>query len=232
MKAVIVDDEPNAIELIKDYLSHFSSVQLVASFRNGVKALDYLLNNPVDLIFLDINMPHLSGIALSKMINDDVMIVFTTAYSEYAVESYDVAAVDYLMKPITLERFSKAMARVMEIDDSNNKDKSFIWLKSGSKHVKLAITDILYLEKDGNYMTYHTSKDKILGRETIKEALDKLPTYFCQVNKSFIVNTQNVSAIKNDRLYIDDKEIAISPKYSINISKTIIDYPDSDQGKN
>lgn len=114
MKAIIVDDEPKAIELIQSYLSHFSVIELVGTFRNGLKAFQFMSKEPVDLLFLDINMPHLSGISLSKMVSKNTKIIFTTAYPEYAVESYDVEAVDYLLKPISLERFSKTIGKLLQ----------------------------------------------------------------------------------------------------------------------
>src|SRR5690606_32127290 len=111
MKAIIVDDEPKAIELLKSYLGHYKSVECIASFRNGLQALEFLATREVDLAFLDINMPHITGMSLSKMIRPEVKVVFTTAYSEYAVESYEIQAFDYLLKPISMERFARCMGR-------------------------------------------------------------------------------------------------------------------------
>jgi two-component system, LytTR family, response regulator len=113
MKAIIVDDEPKAIELLQGYLLHFPQVELMSTFRNGLKALAYMQENPVDLVFLDINMPHLSGISLSKMLEKSIKVIFITAHAEYAPESYDVEAVDYLMKPVSFERFTKAIQKVL-----------------------------------------------------------------------------------------------------------------------
>ena len=120
MKVIIVDDEPKAIELLVSYLKHFSNFKLEATFRNGLKALEFLNTNTVDVVFLDINMPHLSGLSLSKMIAPTIDIVFTTAYSEHALESYDVNAIDYLLKPISLERFSKTMAKLIAKNENKN----------------------------------------------------------------------------------------------------------------
>ena len=114
MKAIIVDDEPKAIDLLKGYLAHFSSIELIASFRNGLKALEYCGKNRVDLVFLDINMPQLTGLSLSRMLPRETKVIFTTAHAEFAVDSYDVEAADYLLKPISLERFAKAIGKIME----------------------------------------------------------------------------------------------------------------------
>jgi two-component system, LytTR family, response regulator len=210
MKAIIVDDEPKAIELIKGYLGHFSNVETVATFRNGLKAFEYLNSNPVDLIFLDINMPHISGISLSKMLDKKVKIIFTTAYSEYAVESYDVGAVDYLLKPITLERFMVAMGKVMDTGNHNQDiTPAFLWVKSGGKNFKLTIDDMLYLKKEGNYMTYFTKETKVIARESIAEALANLPSFFYQTHKSYIINSKQVTALEKDSLFINEIEIPI-----------------------
>ncbi len=134
MKAIIVDDEPKAIELLKSYLKHFSSIELVGTFRNGLKAFEFMNQEAVDLIFLDINMPHLSGISLSKMIDTKTKIIFTTAYSEYAVESYEVEAIDYLLKPISLERFTKTMSKVLSTTpDTSERKSNTLMIKSGTK---------------------------------------------------------------------------------------------------
>ena len=117
MKAIIVDDEPNAIQLLSSYLSQFSRIELVGSFRNGIKALEFIQENKPDLIFLDINMPHINGISLAKIIDKSCKIIFTTAHSEHAVESYDIGSVDYLLKPISLERFTKAMGKILQLDE-------------------------------------------------------------------------------------------------------------------
>jgi DNA-binding LytR/AlgR family response regulator len=215
MKAIIVDDEPKAIELLKNYLVHFSQIELVNTFRNGLKAFEYLSSHRVDLIFLDINMPHLSGISFSKMIDSSTKIVFTTAYSEYAAESYEVNAVDYLLKPISLERFTKAMGRVLNenVQTPRKEQENIIIVKSGSKRFRLREEEILYLEKDGNYMIYHLADAKILSRESIRESLRKLPHHFIQSHRSYIVNINKVAATDNDYLMIHQQSIPISNTY-------------------
>ena len=120
IKTVIIDDEPKAIGLLRSYLTHFTDFEVVNTFRNGLKALEYLNQKPVDVIFLDINMPHLNGLSLSKMISAETILVFTTAYAEHAVESYTVSALDYLLKPISLERFSGTIIKITERLNSKN----------------------------------------------------------------------------------------------------------------
>ena len=157
MKVIIVDDEPKAIALIASYIAHFSKLEVVATFRNGVKALEFLNSNVVDVVFLDIHMPHLSGLSLSKMISPKTSIVFTTAYAEHALESYDVNALDYLLKPISLDRFSKTITKLIHLrtqldtPEGNSSDVSkTIFVKSGLETHKVNLDAIEYIQKDGN----------------------------------------------------------------------------------
>jgi two-component system, LytTR family, response regulator len=217
MKAIIIDDEPKAIELLKGYLQHFSTIELGATFRNGLKAFEYLSNEPVDIIFLDINMPHISGISLSKMIPKNVHIIFTTAYSEYAVESYEVEAIDYLLKPISLDRFTQAISKILKKKASNYQKETqnhWILVKSGFETFRIATQDILYLEKEGNYITYHCENEKVLGRETIQQAIEKLPDNFIQTHKSFIVNTDKIKRYDRNVIFMGDHEIPVSDSFS------------------
>ncbi|MDE3741279.1 LytR/AlgR family response regulator transcription factor [Maribacter polysaccharolyticus] len=214
MRTIIVDDEPKAIELLKNYLRHFSSIEVLATFRNGLKAFEFMTKEPVDLVFLDINMPHISGISLSRMLPENVKVVFTTAYSEFAVESYEIQAVDYLLKPISLERFTKAMSRILP--DSQplvSTEKNIILVKSGFETFRLEKASILYLEKDGNYMNYHCRDQKIMTRETIREALVKLPKNFVRIHKSYIVNTEKIISFDANELNMGIQRIPISDTY-------------------
>lgn len=215
MRAIIVDDEPKAIELLKDYLEHFGTIELVATFRNGLKAFEYISKEPVDIIFLDINMPHISGISLSKMIPKNMKIIFTTAYSEYAVESYEVEAVDYLLKPISLDRFTQAISKILP-KKVQKKDNHISWIsvKSGFETFRITTDKIIYLEKDGNYMTYYCENEKVIGRETIQQAIEKLPETFIQTHKSFIVNLDKVKRYDRNMIFIDEHEIPISDSFS------------------
>jgi DNA-binding LytR/AlgR family response regulator len=148
------------------------------------------------------------------MLPAHIKIIFTTAYSEYAVESYEIQAVDYLVKPISLERFTKSVSRVLAADEqSATTSKSFIPVKSGYETFRLDISRILFLEKDGNYMNYHYTKEKILARETIQESLNKLPETFIQVHKSFIVNTTKIVSYDKNVLIIGNEKIPISDSF-------------------
>lgn len=222
MKTIIVDDEPKAIDLLTSYLMYFNSIELVATFRNGLKAFEYISKNPVDLIFLDINMPHISGISLSKMLPDQVKVIFTTAYSEFAVESYEIQAVDYLLKPISLERFTKSVSRIITSNEPiSTVDKNLILVKSGYETYRLTSDQILYLEKDGNYMTYHCATQKILARETIQESLDKLPDAFIQTHKSYIVNKEHILSYDKQTVNIGKEKIQIGDSHKENLLRAL-----------
>ncbi len=220
MKVIIVDDEPKAIELITSYLKHFASFELVATFRNGLKALEFLNTNTVNVVFLDINMPHLSGLSLSKMITPKTAIVFTTAYSEHALESYDVNTADYLLKPISLERFSKTITKL--IDSQEQQDNSpntstkispTLFVKSGLDTHQIQIADINYLQKDGNYMYYFVGDKKIMARQSIAEALDTLPDNFMQIQKSYIVNFSKIDSVSATHVNIGKTQIPMGSQY-------------------
>jgi two-component system, LytTR family, response regulator len=214
MNAIIVDDEPKAIQLIQGYASHFNHIEVLETFRNGLKAFEFLSSNKVDLIFLDISMPDLSGISLSKMIDPKIKVIFTTAYSEYAVESYEVNAVDYLVKPISLERFSKAVSKVLEKESNAfDESKSIIMIKSGIKTHRVATEEIFYLKKDGNYMIYYLANEKIMARESISEALAVLPDSFSQSHKSYVINTNQIKSIIKDAVEINQTQIPISDSF-------------------
>ena len=227
IKVLIVDDEPKAIELISSYISHFSDFQLVKTFRNGLKALEFINVNKIDIIFLDINMPHLSGLSLSKMIPKETAIVFTTAYSEHAVESYNVNAFDYLLKPISLERFSKTITKLNSRFNSDSiaigsyEPTKTIFVKSGLETHQVKINDINYLEKDGNYIYYMTSNKKIMARQSINEAMQHLTADFIQVQKSFIVNFKKIDSITSDYVIIGKSKIPIGSQFKSVLTKKI-----------
>lgn len=223
IEAIIIDDEPKAIELLKNYCERSHDILCMKSFRNAIKALQYIETKKPQLILLDINMPNLSGIQLAKLIPAETHIVFTTAYSEYAVESYNLNATDYLLKPITYKRFRAAIDKVSDMITTSTRltsehPKPTLIIKSGYEKHQIEIDSILYLEKDGNYMNYHTLNKKILARETINEALEKLPNTFVQVHKSYIVSLPHIEVIDSKHVLINSNRIPMSNRY-----KTILD---------
>ncbi|HVU54512.1 MAG TPA: response regulator transcription factor, partial [Puia sp.] len=173
---IAVDDEPMALEVIQRYCGKSDQVELKAVFRQPLKAIEYLGQENIDLVFLDINMPDLSGMQLMQTLSSRPMIIFTTAYSHYAVESYTLNAIDYLLKPITFERFlaavNKAVASTNKPSVTVSAGDPAIFIKSGPQTYQVKIKDILYLEKDGNYITAHLKDRKILIRENMGDIFD------------------------------------------------------------
>lgn len=222
MKVIIVDDEPKAITLLTSYLSHFNKFEVIATFRNGLKALKFLNENNVDVAFLDINMPHLNGLSLSKMIDSKTTIIFTTAYSEHALESYDVNALDYLLKPISLERFSKTMSKLIDqFEKHKTVSSEKIYIKSGTESHLVKIAAINYLKKDGNYVYYFTDDKKIMARENIANSLEALNDDFIQIQKSYIINIQKITTISKDSVTINKVKIPIGQQYKKQLLKKI-----------
>jgi DNA-binding LytR/AlgR family response regulator len=183
------------------------------TFRDPVLAISYLETNPVDLVFLDINMPKINGISVAKIIDGKVSIIFTTAYAEYAVESYNVGAIDYLMKPISYDRFYRSIEKARNLFQVIQSENKFILVKSGNTSHRLPVSDIFYLEKDGNYCYYHTKGGRIMARESTAESLEKLPSQFMRVHKSYIVNIDHVSQFNQEAIVIQNFNIPIGESF-------------------
>ena len=226
MNCVIIDDEPAAIEVLKFHLSNIPFVTLRKSFRDPLNGLEFLQKHEVDLLFLDINMPKLSGISFPKFLQNPPLIIFTTAYSEYALKSYELNAVDYLLKPIEFDRLLQAVMKVKHILNKKNDDiitsantaedisDQTIFIKSGSELHQLSIQNIKYIESDGNYVTFHTVKRPILARYKLSEVLELLPKeYFKRIHRSYIIALKHIETVKKHAVIIDGNEIPISSNY-------------------
>jgi DNA-binding LytR/AlgR family response regulator len=215
---IAIDDEPKALEVIERYCLKTSLVDLKATFREPVKAIEFLNRERVDLIFLDINMPDISGMQLVQTLSPRPMIIFTTAYSHYAVESYDLSALDYLLKPITFERFlaaiNKAAAALSSKNGANKEDEPTIFIKSGPQTYQVKVDEILYLEKDGNYITIHLKDRNILVRENMGDIFDLVPAAdFLRVHKSYVVAIKHITMIEVHQLIINGEKIPIGSTY-------------------
>tara|TARA_R110002073_G_scaffold14554_2_gene59354 strand:- start:36159 stop:36890 length:732 start_codon:yes stop_codon:yes gene_type:complete len=226
MNYIIVDDEPAAIDVLKFHLNNIPFMELKATFRDSLEALEYLQHNTVDLLFLDINMPKLSGISLPKFLLKPQRIIYTTAYSEYALESYELKAVDYLLKPIEFDRLLQAVLKAKEVLNHNKValtaspeatyeiSEQTVFIKSGSEFHQLPIQNIKYIESDGNYVTFKTTKRSILARYKISEVLELLPQqFFVRIHRSYIVALKHIETVKKHCVVIDGNEIPISSNY-------------------
>jgi len=226
MNCIVIDDEPVAIDILTDYIERVDFLELSGAFRNSLKALHFLKSHRVDLLFLDINMPYLSGIQFLDALDFHPLVVFTTAYSEYAAKSYDYEAVDYLLKPIEFERFFKAAGRALKrFDDRHSMkdrtaskrrdmDDGSILIKSGNDIHRIDTKDILYIKGTGNYITFVTGKKEIMALIKMKDVLSQLPkNRFFRIHRSYIVAFHHIDVIEKERVKIKNVSIPIGDAY-------------------
>lgn len=222
LNCIIVDDEPIAREGMENLISKTSGLKLDGMFESAEAASAHLKDNSVDLIFLDIEMPEINGIEFARTIPDKTLVIFTTAYSEYAMDSYEVDAVDYLVKPIEPERFRKAVNKAIQYysllknaeSEGIDTEDDFIFVKSDRRYFKVYYSDILYIEGLKNYVVIHTEKKKIVTKiylSTMSELLP--PKIFFRINKSYIVNLSKIDSFDNNDVFINEHEIAIGAAY-------------------
>ena len=213
IRCLVVDDEELARTLLKTYIEKIDFLELVATVENPIEAISMLKFEQVDVIFLDIQMPELKGTDFAKMITDHTKVIFTTAYSEYALEGFELNALDYLLKPITFERFLQAANKV-EVKSPLTNDNSTITVKSGYDLHKLNYQDILYIESDSEYVVFHVAGKKIMSYQTLTSLEKQLPDeIFVRVHRSYIVNMQKVSSLKGKDLFLNEIRIPVSATY-------------------
>jgi len=215
LSAIAIDDEPKALEVVQMHAAKVPFLDLQASFTDAFEALPFLRQTKVDLIFLDIKMPDISGIEFAQILKNGPLVVFTTAYSEYAVQGFDLDAVDYLLKPFSLARFTKACNKALEMKNVRGGEApEFIFLKTGYEEEKVYLKDILYVEAAGNYMTYVLKERKLMCRQNVPEALQNLPEQdFVRVHRSFIVGIQHVSKMARQQVWVNGVEIPVGASY-------------------
>lgn len=215
MIAIAIDDEPIALDIVAAHASKVPFIELRERFTNAFEAITYLQQEKVDLIFLDIKMPDISGIEFLKVLSKPPMVIFTTAYSEHAVQSFELDAVDYLLKPFSLSRFLKACNKAKELFDLRNQNPNrkpeFIFIKDGYEQVKVMLADINYVEASGNYTQLHLKGDKMISsRITINDLADILPqTDFVRTHRAFIVAKRKIDRYDKSQIWIGDKIIPI-----------------------
>jgi DNA-binding LytR/AlgR family response regulator len=231
MKCVVVDDEPFALQLIRDYVEKTPFLEMSAGFTNPVKALDYLMDHPCDLLFLDINMPELNGMQLLNALPRKPVVVFTTAYPEFGADSYNYNAADYLLKPVKYERFLKAVTRVRDALKQDHLQVTpsaepgvpeCILVKSGTQTHKIKTDSVMYVEGGGNYMTFHLKEKSIMSLMSMKEGLDLLPgDRFIRIHKSYIVATAHIDVIESYQVFVNKKALPIGSTYRENFLSAI-----------
>lgn len=222
IRAIAIDDEPKAIQIIQHHASKLDNLELVSCFHNSSEALAFLKQNPVDLIFLDINMPHVSGLELLESLQLKPCVVFTTAYAEFAIESYNYNAVDYLLKPFEFDRFQIAVNKVEQRMASQKQLNTFFFIKDGFKNIKIEFDAILFIKGSGNYLDITTHNKVFSARMTFMGIIEKLPSsQFVRVHQSYLVNVSNIDKIENNQVYIDSYKIPISTNYKESFFKRL-----------
>jgi DNA-binding LytR/AlgR family response regulator len=221
LTSIAIDDEPMALEVIKSHASKVPFLDLLMVFTDAIKALEFLKEKPVDLIFLDIKMPDISGMELATLLPKKTMVIFTTAYSEHAVKSFELDALDYLLKPFNLGRFLKACQKAQEWQMLKNGNTGFIFVKTGYEQAKINFQDLLFCEASGNYVTFHLQKEKILSRMTLAETEKLLPSSFIKTHRSFLINPDFITKIERHQLTLGDKHVPVSSSYFEEVTEKV-----------
>lgn len=226
IRAIALDDEPLALDVIESYCRSFDFIAFTRGFTKVGEALQYIEKNPVDLLFLDINMPAMLGVDFYKSLKVKPMLIFTTSYSEYAIESYEIGAIDYLLKPIEKERFSKAMERVADYYKTLQKAKEkgnegSLLIKADYAIKKILLADIMYIESLDNYLKIHLQDQApVVVRQTLKQIQAQLPqSVFFRVHKSFIVPFNRIESVRNKLIRIAHTTIPIGRIYEAAFTK-------------
>ena len=220
---LIIDDEITAREILESHVAKISAIKLCDSCKNALEAFSIINNQKIDLIFLDINMPEINGLSFAKSINKNIKVIFTTAYREYAIEGFDLQAVDYLLKPISFERFLQAVNKYLgenipvetpQLSESIIDESDFIFVKSDRKMVKIDFEEILHIESLSDYIKIITPQKTIVTRETISNIEAKLPKKkFIRIHRSFLIAISKIESFTNEYVEINQKSLPISRSY-------------------
>ena len=225
MNCLAIDDEPLALDVIEDFSQRIPFISLIGKCTSAFEAIEIMNQSKIDLIFLDINMPYISGIEFMKSIESRPMVIFTTAYSEFALEGFELSAVDYLVKPIAYERFLKAVNKAFELyslkqsrdepsESLTRPEAEYLMVKADYSTVKINLNDIAYIEGLKDYIKIYLGGRPLLTKSTMKNIEAKLPAHkFVRVHKSYIVAIAKIEAIENQRIIIGDKRIPVGEQY-------------------
>lgn len=230
IKYIIVDDETASHDNIKDYASNLSYLSFQKSCYNAFEAFEYLNKHSIDLIFLDINMPKLSGLEFLKTLSNPPRIIITTAYKEYALEGYELNIDDYLLKPFNFSRFVKSVSKVQDslsiksktIQNIETAESAKIFIKEDKKYYQIKLNDILFIEAYGNYVKINMIDKTIVSHQTLTSFINSLPeSKFIRVHKSFIISIDKIELIEGNRIQIQSHKIPIGKMYKLNINRLI-----------
>ena len=232
VKCLVVDDEPLAIRLLNKHIEQIPQLELVAGCQNALEAFELLKKEKIDLIFLDIQMPLLTGIDFVRALQSPPSIIFTTAYREYAVESYELEVIDYLLKPIPFNRFFKAVNKFLNRQGQASLRQrqptleaapieNYLYVNVNKKYVKVLFDEILYAESLKDYVRIHTSNTTIVTKDTMTEFEKKLPQSFLRIHRSYIVNKEKITAYTAHDIEIGKREIPIGGSYKRDVIKQL-----------
>ena len=232
INCIVIDDEYPARILLKEYISQLTHLKLLATFNNPIKALDYLEDQPVDLIFLDIQMPELSGLEFINSVKPGPMVILTTAYPDYALEGYKLDVIDYLLKPIQFDRFYQSVAKARNLLELKTKainnqelasdEKDYLVIKADRKIYRVLLEDIYFVQGLREYVTFHTRQGKIISLDSLKRLEKTLPeSKFMRVHKSYIINKRKVESLYGNMLVVNNMNIPFSKNLREKILKDV-----------
>ena len=208
LACIIIEDQPPAQRILKKYISNADNLILKGTFSNPLEAKNYLSKEKIDLIFLDIHLPKMSGLEFLKSVENHPKVILTTAYSEYALESYQYNVIDYLLKPFSYDRFLKSIQKVNNLDNKsqffNKNNSNILYIKTGYEVLKIDSNEIYYIKSDGDYTEIFMETKKILTSDSLKNWLEKLKSNFCQVHKSYIINEKHFNKLLKNQLYLNN----------------------------
>ncbi|SFD17281.1 LytR/AlgR family response regulator transcription factor [Flavobacterium phragmitis] len=231
IKCVLIDDEPLAIKVLQNYFTNFTDFEVIATFNNSLEALDFINSTPVDAVFLDINMPMMTGFELISLIESKTKVIITTAFREFAAESYDLDVLDYLVKPIPLPRFIKCINKITtEYNFKNNikvetaKGDSHIFIKVDKKMMKINIEEILFVEGMKEYIKVVTPDKTYITHKSLTSLSEELPAdRFLRIHKSYVIALNKVKSIEGNRVQIQSHNIPIGRNYSKDVKNKILE---------
>lgn len=217
MRCVIIDDEPAARDILMQYVADTPELELVGVCKDALEARKVIKNKMPELIFLDVNMPRLTGIEFLKTLISPPKVILTTAYSEYALEGYELDVIDYLLKPFSFERFLKAIDKAGERSPSSKTNERFISIKADGKLYRINYDEILYAESQGDYITVYTREKKITYNQTLKDFCDQLPSQeFSRVHRSYVVSLSKINYLEGNLITIEKDKIPVGKAYKDN----------------
>ncbi len=222
INTIAIDDEPIALDILRQHAGIVPFIKLLKTFESASEATTFMKENAVQLVFLDIQMPGINGVEFAEKLSNNISVIFTTAYSQYAVKGFELAAADYLLKPINFNRFLGACQRVYDKGESNKKDRPCFFVKDGYEQIRVVFDDLVLAEANGNYVTLFENHRKTVARITLTALLQRLPAgKFVRISKSVIVAVDRIEKIANNHIIIGDRNLRMSENYCQHFSKTI-----------